>query len=89
MFIIEDERHAEPMGSFPTLDKANEELRRLAQIPWDEEPNRAPCMGWQKCGRTYEIVEYDAANVPWKELRRSLALEITAAGFVWATERPQ
>src|SRR5262249_5502914 len=34
------------------------------------------------CGRHYEIIEYDAAN-PVPEMRRFLALEISAAGVKW------
>lgn len=84
MFVIEDERHAESLGQFTSLDQALAELRQLASIPWDEHPNLAPCTNWHNCGRTYEVVEYDESQSPWKELRRISALEISAAGVQWA-----
>src|SRR5262249_28629356 len=70
VFVIEDERHAEPQGEFASLDAAVAELHRRAALPWDEEPNVAPCTGWRTCGRTYEVIEYDNSARPWKELRR-------------------
>lgn len=82
-FGIEDEFHAEPMGVFATLDAAVAELRRLARIAWHEPPNRAPCTNWRKCGRIYELVEFDDTRRPWKELRRTAALEVTAKGVTW------
>jgi hypothetical protein len=50
-------------------------------IPWDEEPNAAPCTSWRTCGRTYEIVEWDTrAN---REQRRTPYLEISSRGVKW------
>ena len=69
MFMIEDELHAEPGGKFATFADALAELRRRADIAWDVEPNRAPCVGWQTCGRAYEIVEYDDSQVPWRRVQ--------------------
>ena len=83
MIAIEDERHAEPVGKFSSVSDALVELERRAKIGWDQEPNRAPCEGWKTCGRTYEIVEYDDAQDPWKEVRRYRALETSAAGVWW------
>jgi len=80
---IEDELHAEPQGEYPSLDEAMAELRRRASIAWDESPNVAPCSSWRTCGRNYEIVEYDDTQMPWKELRRVPALEISASAVVW------
>jgi hypothetical protein len=58
MFVIEDELHAEPQaGEFRSLADAVADLKRRALVPWDQEPNRAPCEGWRTCGRSYEIVE--------------------------------
>ena len=86
MFIIEDERHAEPQaGEFLTLGDAFTELKRRATLPWDKAPNRAPCTSWKTCGRTYEIVEYDMSAAPWKEMQRIPALEITSSGTKWLT----
>jgi hypothetical protein len=84
MFVIEDEAHAEPQkGRFQTREEAVAELRRRAAIAWDEDPNRAPCTNWLKCGRRCEIVEWDGTASLWKELSRSLVLEISAAGVRW------
>jgi hypothetical protein len=83
MFVIEDEAHAERSGEFASRDEALAELRRRAAIPWNEEPNQAPCMSWRTCGRRYEIVEYEVEARPWKELRRERALDISAAGVNW------
>ena len=84
MFIIDDELHAEPQGDFASFSDALAELHRRASIPWDHAPNRAPCMSWESCGRSYEIVEYDDTQSPWQVIRRVSVLEITAAGIKWA-----
>lgn len=82
MIRIEDERHAEPQdGRYSSFDEAMAELKRRADLPWDEPPNVAPCASWKSCGRNYEIVEYDTSARPWKELRRVPVLEISAT---WA-----
>ena len=84
MFKIEDERHAEPQaGEFSSLAAVACELRRLAQLPWDQAPNVAPCTNWTTCGRTYEVVEYDNSTRPWEELKRVPALEVDAQGARW------
>jgi hypothetical protein len=82
-FVIEDESHDEPQGEFATAGDALAELRRRAEIPWDHDPNRAPCQSWQTCGRRYELVEFDDRDTPRKELRRELVLEISADGIEW------
>ena len=84
MFVIEDERHAEPQGQFASLDLAMAELKQRATMPWDQFPNLAPCTNWRSCGRTYEVVEYDDSQLPWKELKRIAVLEVSAAGAKWA-----
>lgn len=90
MFRIEDERHAEPqVGEFASFDDAVGELRRRALIPWDEEPNQAPCSNWRNCGRSYEIVEYDESERPWREINRMLVLEIDAHGANWTSVQSQ
>lgn len=84
MFVIEDEAHAEPQeGQFPTREQAFAELERRATIPWHEPPNTAPCANSLNCGRRYELVEYDTSGPGWKELARTLILEISAAGIRW------
>lgn len=82
-FEIEDELHAEPHGEFGSAEEALAELRRRAAIPWDQKPNRAPCRDWRNCGRKYDLIQYDEEQSPRKELRRELALEISAVGVKW------
>ena len=66
-FLIEDESHAEHVSVHDSLADAARELRRLAEIPWDQEPNRCPCTSWRTCSREYEVIEYDTASNPWKK----------------------
>jgi hypothetical protein len=84
MFVIEEEAHSEPQeGSFRTRAEAITELQRRALIPWNEEPNCAPCSSWRNCGRRYEIVEYDDTASPWVELSREFILAVSANGVEW------
>ncbi len=85
-FIVEDEAHAEQCSEHATLAEAVARLKELAGLPWNEQPNVAPCTSWRTCGRRYEIVQYETSSHPWKELRRAAALEISAQGVVWDTE---
>ena len=82
MFVIEDQTtpSQSPSG---TRDEALAELQRLLQLPWDKTPNLAPCTSWRTCGRRYELVEYDTATTPWRELGRTPALEVARAGATW------
>ena len=83
VFVIEDDLHADLVGEYPTRVAAVAALRVLAATPWDAAPNRPPCAGWRSCGRHYEIVEYDRAATPWRELSRVPALTISAVGADW------
>ena len=83
MWMIEDEAHAEPQGEFESLDSALAELRRRAGIPWDIAPNAAPCTSWRTCGRRYEVVQFDTAESPWREIQRVHVLDISADGVKW------
>jgi len=83
LYVIEDELHAEFQGEYSTIERAFAELKRRAEIPWDEIPNRAPCKSWRKCGRSYELIEYDDSQTPYREVRRLLALEISETGIKW------
>ncbi len=83
IFVIEDESHAEQIGEFGTFDDALAEVRRRAEMPWDQPPNAAPCTTWKTCGRKYEIVEYDASQTPWRQLSRTRILEVSAEGPKW------
>lgn len=85
VFVIEDELHDEWCGDyFASYEEAIEELKRLAALPWDEEPNQAPCTSWKTCGRLYEIIEY--SDIGRKELSRVPVLEISSEGVVWNKE---
>ena len=86
MFIIEDKRHAERVGEYCKRDEAIAELQRLSKVPWDQAPNQAPCTSWETCGRCYELVEFDAAATPWRELQRQAALSVNKAGVEWLLE---
>ncbi|GAM96734.1 hypothetical protein U91I_00354 [alpha proteobacterium U9-1i] len=78
MFTIEDEAHAELQdGEFGTEQDAMTELRRRAAIPWNEEPNLAPC--------TNVLVEYDKTATPRRERSRRAILDISAEGVFWHT----
>jgi hypothetical protein len=86
IFVVEDEAHAEPQGEFETFAEAVAELRRRAAMPWDREPNVAPCASWKTCGRRYEIVEYDTRETPRREVKRAFVLEVSALGARWERE---
>jgi hypothetical protein len=85
MFNIEDELHDERMeGEFATFDGAVTELKRLAQLPWDQPPNLAPCTSWKTCGRKYVVVECEALPQR-KEISRTCMLELDRDGPRWRT----
>jgi hypothetical protein len=80
LWFIEDEAHAELQeGEFLTRQGAVAELRRRADLPWDVEPNLAPCTSWRTCGRRYVLIEDDGSE----EKSRELALEVSADGAHW------
>jgi hypothetical protein len=86
MFAIEDEAHAELIAEFETREEAIHELRRRSEIAWDQPPNVAPCTSWRTCGRRYELAQYDTSTSPWREMQRSLVLQISANGVGWTPE---
>lgn len=63
-YVIGDDFHAEQSGEFATEHEALAELRRRAELPWDKEPNQAPCTDWRNCGRIYYVIEYDDTQEP-------------------------
>lgn len=85
MFVIEDEIHCDWHGQYGNFDDAVAELRRRATLPWDQPPNAAPCTSSKTCGREYVIIEFDDSSLPWKELRRVPAFDVSAAGVKWAS----
>ncbi|KAA3607145.1 MAG: hypothetical protein DWQ01_15695 [Planctomycetota bacterium] len=88
-YFIEDEIHAEPISEHATLEAAIIELERLAGVPWDDEPNRAPCTSWRTCERNYEILEVETSPDSRKILRQIPALEVSAKGVVWNDDLPR
>jgi hypothetical protein len=86
IFVIRDEWHSGWHGEFPDIQGAFTELRRRAEIPWDQDPNRAPCTNWRNCGHLYQIVEFDNSCDPWKEVRSTDTLDISAKGVKWLHE---
>jgi hypothetical protein len=83
IYAIEDERHDERIGEYSNLPAAVAELERLKDVAWDVSPNRSPCENWRKCGRLYEIVEYDLSETPRKQMRRIPALEVSRTAVQW------
>lgn len=83
MFVIEDEWHAEWVGEFSSRDEAIEELKRLAELSWDQKPNLCPCTSWRTCGRRYHLVEFDTAGEPWRSLSDEAILEVSAKETAW------
>jgi hypothetical protein len=88
-FCIEDEAHSELQSEHETFEAAIAELERLARLPWDAEPNQAPCTSWRTCGRRYEIVEYDISTKPWGMLRKVPALKVGPKGVAWDAALPR
>lgn len=87
-FVIEDESHASEHGEFSSLQSAWAELQRLSEIPWDSQPNAAPCQSWRTCGRDYQILEYETSYTPWSLVRRYVGLEVSANGIAWGPDAP-
>ena len=83
MFVIEDEWHAEWIGEYASREEALAELGRLAELPWDEAPNRCPCMGWRTCGRRYHLIEFDTSADPWRRLSYEALLDVSAEKTAW------
>ncbi len=85
IFIIYDEAHAETQdGEYKTFEEAKTALKKRMEIPWDKDPNLAPCTEWKTCGRRYEIIEYDTSDIPWKEISSVPALNISAKEIKWS-----
>jgi hypothetical protein len=83
VIIIEDSDHAEQVAQFSSMPEAFAALRGFATLPWDDQPNRAPCMSWQTCGRSYDVIEFDDSHTPWAEVRRVTILKVSQAGVRW------
>jgi hypothetical protein len=84
VFVISDEWHAEHLGEFESFAEAIEQLKYWAAVPWDESPNRAPCMSWRTCGRSYKILKYEGDEV----LSAVAVLNVSERGTEWLVEVP-
>jgi hypothetical protein len=80
-YIIEDSDHCEHLGTYTSLADAQLELNRLAALPWNEAPNRAPCGSWETCGRNYVLIEGTGYDNEWCEIRRTAIFAIDAQGI--------
>lgn len=78
IFVIEDEAHAETHGKYQSFEDAVTELKKLTHLSWNEDPNKAPCVGWENCGRNYKIIEYNVSSNDWQEIKRTPGLIISA-----------
>jgi hypothetical protein len=84
MWLIEDQLHGELQeGEFLTRHDAIAELTRRAELPYSEEPNRAPCVSWRTCERHYVLIERAEPCPPWTTLSRERALDKSAEGLRW------
>ena len=86
-FVIEDEKHAEPQGTYSSFDEALAELKIRSTLPWDKEPNQCPCINWETCGRDYQILEYDCSTKPYNTLVNTTSvLSVSSKGAIWENE---
>ena len=86
-FVIEDDFHAEWMDQFDSRSDAVQELRRLAALSWNVDPNRAPCTNWANCSREYHLIEFDIDTEPfWTELSREHVLDVSPLGNKWIND---
>jgi len=85
MFVIEDDFHAEQIGTYSSREEAEKALSRIAEVPWESEPNICPC-GSETCHRVYHIIEFDDSSQPWRKLADEACLEVSATGVSWLSE---
>lgn len=82
-FVITDQIHDEDFGTFDSFDEAVLELKKIADIPWNKEPNLSLCESQETCGREYEIVEYNTESEPWQHIKTTPALSVFAELTKW------
>ncbi len=83
-YFIEDEWHAELQeGEFDSFEDALNELKNRSLIPWNIEPNIAPCESQLTCGRRYEIIETDITKFPSTQVKRTPVLEVSSKEVKW------
>jgi hypothetical protein len=81
---IVDQIHIDYLpGQFTSLGAVVEEFHRLATVPWDQDPNLAPCTSWRTCGRIWTAGEY---KVPGRGARwlDDIWEEVKANGVTWS-----
>lgn len=83
LIVIEDSIHCERIDQCESFEAAVARLEELARLPWDQDPNRAPCTSWRKCGREYQVLEYDDSAIPWKLVRGADVLKVSASAVEW------
>jgi hypothetical protein len=54
LFVVEDEFHAEPVGTFPNREEALSFVGRLRADP-QAQKYKAPCSSWRTCRREYSL----------------------------------
>ncbi len=86
MFIIEDTNHAWRSRHFASLSDAIKELQRLARVPWNEEPNWAPCKQWRTRGPLYQLLEVEYGPPRLKLIRSIEVLRINANEVTWLAD---
>jgi hypothetical protein len=85
IILIQDDWHCElQQTEYTSFDDALEELRRRALILSTDPPNRAPCTGWRKCGRSYTLCEFEKTQTPpWKLWRYAKIVDVDPTGATW------
>lgn len=83
-YEIEDSAHSEPHLTFDTLNLAEEEVRRISQVPYGKDINRPPST---YPAREWHIIEYTLTDGRWVATRRRAVLDVTPTDVVWH-ERP-
>lgn len=82
-YVIEEEWHCSLEWEYNTFQEALDELKRRSEIPWNIEPNKAPCMSWESCSKLYVIIEYDISITPYIMLDKKEILEISSKWVDW------
>jgi hypothetical protein len=88
IFIVEDEIHAEEMGTFPSRQNAVDLLERLKANPSAPE-NVPPCTSSRRCYRVYHLQEYDDSTTPWTLLSSEPAFAVGQGEVRPITPPPQ
>ena len=83
MFTIEDTRHSHLWLNYSTFELALAEIQRRVSMPWDAEPNKAPCTSWRTCGCSYVVNKWDITITPFKRLKTTSIVEIDSEAVRW------